>query len=355
MRKRCLVPVVLLCACFAVQAQQADLGKLKKQYEDAYQVIESETAHSQSALVTAYTNELQSLRGKTQKAGDLDKLKTVLAEISRAQTEQSLPAILPDVQDVRTLAEVYRQRSQEVQTRRAQRLVAVASQYDKLLDTLQRKLTQEGKLDAATAVQTERKLLPGTEQFASARSLLASAQPARTSPVKPEPTPRPNLNDPDKGWTRLFRASGPTIWNTDSDVSEDTFAITLDKAPAKTVWLRMKCVGTNKEDYVIIPMKKEFLNQVKDMGGYAWNGARNQRNGHLELGIGNVAWSAPYRDGNSVSIGGRNGWGWGTSPPGLTYPGSAFAWKGQKGESFVVDISVKDTPLTVEEKNHRLK
>jgi hypothetical protein len=297
------------------------------------------------------------LRGKAQKAGDLDKLKAILAEMSRVQTEQSLPTTLSDVQEVRTLSGVYQQRSQEVKTRRAQRIVAVGSQYDKSLDTLQRRLTQEGKLDDATAVQTERKLLPGTEPLATARSLLASApaQPARTVPAKAEPATRPNLNDPDKGWTRLFRASGPTIWNTDSDVSEDTFAITLDKAPEKTEWLRMKCVGTNKEDYVIIPMKKEFLNQVKDMGGYVWHGAKNQRNGHIELGIGNVAWDAPYRDGNTVSIGGRNGWGWGTSPPGLTYPGPAFAWKGKKGEAFVVDISVKDSPLTVEEKNHRLK
>jgi hypothetical protein len=176
MKKPHLVLVLLLFACFSASAQQADLGKLKKQYDDSILVIEIETAQSQSALVTAYTNEINVLRNKTQKAGDLDKLKTILAEVARVQAEQTLPSTLPDVSELKAIGAAYQQCCQEAKIRRAQRIVALASQYDKALDTLQRRLTQEGKLDDATAVQAERQTLPASEPLATARTLLRTTQ-----------------------------------------------------------------------------------------------------------------------------------------------------------------------------------
>lgn len=192
MSKRCVVPVVLLCACCSVYAQQADLGKLKKQYDDLIQVIEAETKQAQSAILEAYTNELPSFRDKAQEAGDLDKLNAIYAEMSRAQTEQSLPTPLPDVQEVGTVAGVYQQQAQWTKTNRAQRIVTLASYYTNRLDTLQRRLTKEGKLDDATAVQQERKVLWSLEPLAGAKSLLDKPQPSSTPPVVAKPEP-PNV------------------------------------------------------------------------------------------------------------------------------------------------------------------
>lgn len=188
--------MILFSASSWSLAQQADLLRWKTHYDQAILVVETETEKSQFALLSGYTNDLQTLRSKIQTAGDLDKLKLVLAEITRVQTEKALPSTLPDVSEVKTLAAAYQQRSQEEKTRRAQRIVALASQYDKALDTFQVKLTQEGKLPAASAVQAERKRLLSAEPLIAAKALLGSTsemQPSsRTSqPQETKPTASP--------------------------------------------------------------------------------------------------------------------------------------------------------------------
>ena len=115
----------------------------------------------------------------------------------------------------------------------------------------------------------------------------------------------------------------------------------------------MKLVDTG--DFVIIPMNNDALENDVDLGGYRWHGAKSKHNGHIYLGIANHAWGATFRNGDHCSIGGRRGWGWGTSPPGLTYPSAAFSWNGEKQEAKVVEISVKTDSLTVPERNKLLR
>jgi hypothetical protein len=99
------------------------------------------------------------------------------------EAEQSLPSVLPDVSELKALVSAYQQRSQDAKVRRAQRIVVLATQYEKSMDALQRKLTQEGKLDDATAVQAERQALPASEPLATARTLLRTMQGAPQPPT----------------------------------------------------------------------------------------------------------------------------------------------------------------------------
>ena len=160
-------------------------------------------------------------------------------------------------------------------------------------------------------------------------------------------------SDPDRGWTKLFRGSGPSIWNTDTSVGVDSFAVLLESAPEGIRFLRMKLVET--DEVVILPMNNDSLGKDLDLGGYSWSGERTVRNGHIYLGIGNHAWGAGYRNAKHCSIRRERGWGWGTSPPGLTYPHAAFSWEGEKMPAQVVEISVKTSPLTPKEKMKLLR
>lgn len=349
--------LALAVACGNSHAQ--DLESYKKKYQDALDKISSDHAEQVQRIKAAYATGLVSAKDQVQAAGDLNKVKATLSEISRFEKDQTLPqpsdAVIPEIDALRANCQ---KGLDNAAVSRAQAIVNLATGYDRALVALQRDLTRKGDLEKATAVQEERKILAGTELLTSAQAFIAAEskrQPVVSTPqvAQQPPVSRPQLNDPDKGWTKLFRGSGPSIWNTDTDVGEDSYAITLDKAPKGIQFLRIKLVDTN--EVVIIPMNNDSLAKDINLGGYGWYGAKSQHNGHIYLGIANRAWGATYRDGNHCSIGGSRGWGWGTSPPGLTYPGAAFSWKGDKQETKVIEISVKTDKLTIPEKNKMLK
>jgi len=178
----------------------------------------------------------------------------------------------------------------------------------------------------------------------------ATPEPSKNAPVT-ESTTLPATQREE--WVRIFCSSGPGIWNTDLDVGDEPFAIPLAKAPREAKYLRMSLVDQSK--HVIIPMKYEYLAKAKNMGGYTWVGDKRQHKGMYEFGIVNNSWGATYRSESHVSIAGKRGWGWGTSPPGLTYPHAAFSWNGTKTKKAVVSIDVKTGSLTDEEKRHLLR
>lgn len=300
-----------------------------------------------------------SVQNQVQAAGDLNKVKATISEISRFEKDKTLlqPSDL-DIPEIVALRANCQQGLDAAEISRAQAIISLVAGYDRALATLQVDLTRKGELEKATVVQEERKKLTETEMLRSAQSLIAAenkCQSIASNPLiaQPPSASRPQLNDPDKGWTKVFRGSGPSIWDTNTDVGEDSYAIALDKAPKGIQFLRMKLVDAN--DFVIIPMNNDSLTKDVNLGGYGWYGAKSQHNGHIYLGVANRAWGAKYRDENHCSIGGSRGWGWGTSPPGLTYPGAAFSWNGNKEEAKVIEISVKTDNLTIPEKNKMLK
>lgn len=154
-------------------------------------------------------------------------------------------------------------------------------------------------------------------------------------------------------WVRLFCSSGPGIWNSNLDVGETAFATSLTNAPPDVRYLRMSLVDQDK--HIIIPMKQEYLGIAKNMGGYSWIGDKRKSKGIPEFGIVNNSWGAQYRNESHVSIAGKRGWGWGSSPPGLTYPHAAFSWNGGKIKTGIVAIEVKAGALTEEEKQYLLR
>jgi hypothetical protein len=168
-------------------AQQSDLSNLKGRYNDAILVIEVQSARDQTAVLSIYTNELQTLRTKAQTAGDLEALRTILEEVSRSQTQQSIPTNPPSLPDLKILVARCQKSSQQTTLRRAEQIVAFGARYDKALDALQRRLTQAGQLDDAIAVQAERKALLDTEPLVSAKTVMEASPPPKAVPTVPAP------------------------------------------------------------------------------------------------------------------------------------------------------------------------
>ena len=181
---------LFLGACALVSAQQQpDLQQLKSQYDDNVLLVEVEHAKNVAALLTSYTNELNALRIRIQQDGNLDKLRAVLAEITRAQTDRTLPASVLGVPEAAALAGACRQRAQELTSRRAETILANAGKYDNRLAALQKSLTQQGKVEEATAVEAERKRLRESDEVRVARNVLSdptkSALPILPAPGRP--------------------------------------------------------------------------------------------------------------------------------------------------------------------------
>ena len=133
MKTKCVILLLLFGnSCVLAQSTMAQsLDSLKARYMAARSNIEAQA-------FTAYTNGLQVARVKAQAAGDLDGLKAVLTEIAAATNG--------------TVA------GSAVQWRN-QQLQVLARQYGASLKDLQVRLTREGKIEEATAVQHERESL----------------------------------------------------------------------------------------------------------------------------------------------------------------------------------------------------
>lgn len=306
-----------------------------------------------SRLKLQYLTSLDEAIKKASAGSDLDGAVSLRNEQKRFTDTQSIPE-RDDPSDsgvIRQLRDQFRIQATRLNADRVARAKQIHAKYDQVLAQAQAQLTQRQRLDDALIIKAKRELVASAWIPTAHNAAAEAAQ--QPSPVQPSPQkPKVGLNDPDRGWFCLFRSSEPTIWNTDASVSPNHFALSLEKAPKGVQWLRFKRVAGTGGDYLIIPIKVAQLNQDTDFGKYTWNGTGSKINGHTLLGIGNKKWDAPFRDSKTVSIGGKNGWGFGTSPPGLTYPAAAFAWKGQKGDLEVIDISVKATALTTDESNH---
>lgn len=181
------IAVALFWITSVTDGQNINLQDLRTKYDDALLVITTEQAESQSALLSAYTNSLNSLRIQMQKAGDLDKLKAIITECTRTDIEKSLPSQISDVSEIKVLEEEYGRKSQQLRVQNATKIRALASQYDTALMGLQKNLTKEGKLNEATEIQIIRKTLQNEELVTSAVALLTGGTTNQLSSNKLQP------------------------------------------------------------------------------------------------------------------------------------------------------------------------
>jgi hypothetical protein len=163
--------------------------------------------------------------------------------------------------------------------------------------------------------------------------------------------PDPNEGPPPKGWTVLFRASDPGLWNTDSPGAE--FAVRVRRAHSAIRFLRLTRNDTGETLIVPITHKQLALSDRPTPGeGHWWIGTARAEYGARHLGIAQIPAatdSAPdvigllLAEGNCYS---GSGFGWKTFKGDRQY----YCWQGKEIPRTVFEIAVTADPLTEPEK-----
>ena len=191
--------VLLLTTAVAIASNcyAQDLKSYRQKYEDGLQKIVADHQQRTGDITKIYSTGLNSLKARVQAAGDLDKLKSVMEEISRFQMAETLPTVEDKpISEVLTLVKDCQSNTEKADTAKAQRIVRLTAQYDKALLGLQKQHTRKGEIDNATAIQEERKALAEAESVTAANALLAKA--SKPSPkIKQQPAHKPTLRKPE--------------------------------------------------------------------------------------------------------------------------------------------------------------
>ena len=169
----------------------ADLKAHKSTYEKRMGTIVLEHGMKITELGGHYTQALDALLSKVQKVGNLDKTTAVMAEMSRFSKQKAMPSAPSALLEIRNLQSSFSRQATLYEGSRAKRVFTLSSKYDQALDRLQRGLVSSGKLDAAKAVQEERRKVQASPAYQAAKGILSEAARAgrqserRSDPPKP--------------------------------------------------------------------------------------------------------------------------------------------------------------------------
>ena len=165
--------------------------------------------------------------------------------------------------------------------------------------------------------------------------------------------PDPNEGPAPKGWTVLFRADDPALWNTDSPGKE--FAVPVRRAHSTIRYLRLKRLDTG-ESLIVAVARARLADVPKPLPerGHAWQGTAKDEYKGRHLGIFHgPRWKWPDlpKDGISVLNEGWDG-----------FAGSGFGhkvnvgdrqyccWKDKEIPKTAFGIAVTADPLTEDER-----
>ncbi len=195
------------------------------------------------------------------------------------------------------------------------------------------------------------------------KSRTARAEAPSTGSAPPPAAIDPNapLDDegpPPEGWTVLFRADDPAIWNTPSP--GEKFAIPMKQAHSTIRFLRLKRMDTRA--VLIVPIThKQLASQpnLPILEGVEWNGTNRLEYGGYHLGIlrgPRLNW--PGFEHGTISIL-NDGWnGFAGSGFGHKIGGpekQCYCWQGKEIPRTPFEIAFTVGPLTPEEEKHVVK
>ncbi len=194
--------------------------------------------------------------------------------------------------------------------------------------------------------------LPETRNLWLIAPAIRSAAP-EAPPIDRSAPVAPPVADP-AGWTVLFRADDPALWNQDVGNPDmiNGFAAAIDKLDTPVQYLRLRRLDTGES--LIIPITKSALASGGPINGVMqWSAGTQTWRGARLLGIAQQAAPAAkpgellvYRD--ALLDGGFRGWGFAKSV-GTDFQ-QAFSWNGQPIDKTIFEIAVTGKPLTPAER-----
>ena len=171
----------------------------QKQNEYVRQVaeIDAEQAAFQRAWPVEYARELDLLMERCRTAGDFDGWDVVQTERKRFDdTRQINEKASETLSELNVLKNKYRQMLSDQQLLHSRKLVTLCKKYVNDLTDMQKTYMQEGKMDLASAVNTEIRRVRNAPQQLSAEAVLASSATVGTPETE---TPQMLLAGTDKG------------------------------------------------------------------------------------------------------------------------------------------------------------
>jgi hypothetical protein len=171
--------LLVLLACSGVLIA-SDVKTYKATYDKEMGYIVVEHGMSVSKLNESYSKLLDKLSERATGAGDLDKVRAVMAEIERFTNEKTIQSAKAkdSSPDLKRAQLSYLQNMKSLKATQARRIMALVSKYDSALGRLQTSLTKQKKLDDAFAVQNERKAVASSGDVVSAKGVLLESQKA---------------------------------------------------------------------------------------------------------------------------------------------------------------------------------
>jgi hypothetical protein len=283
-----------------VRGDQANLASAIFTHEAKLGVLHETVAAERKALADQYGAALKALQLKVQSEGDLDKLKQVRAEEARFSAQPPAPPPPHPLPELNTLAATYAKRTSEIERKEAGWQVQLAEGFDAELAALQKRLTQAGQIDQASAVQAERQKSAQLESLAQAKARLAlpaDSGPPPPAPPRPAPTPAPlatwyspQVPAPNPlGWMTLFDGRRLYGWNpepssvTSGKILVEDGVLRLDntriflEVPARDVMVRVRLKKVSGQNASV------GVRQQSGSGYVGWfNGGRSFGIGKLD-------------------------------------------------------------------------
>jgi hypothetical protein len=297
---------------------------LKKADEDLVQKLRDARA--------ALDKKLDAAIKSVMKAGDLDEANRINALRKMFETDPDIDAhdqiaalTSPAAKEARAQYEAATQRARESHERR---VGDITRSCVKKLDGVLKEAMRKGDLDEAKRIDTEKK---------AQEDELASSELKR-----------------ENGWIVLFRSSDPSIWNTETNKGESSYAVPLRKAPRMTRWVRLTRCDT--KELVILGVTKPQLSQRPTDGEVAWEGSLQFAQGGRHLGIDKASWHCVVSDGGKIMVThdrGNRGWGFGHKVH--VNDKQYWSWEGEEIPETVFEIAVKDAALTKAEAERVLR
>lgn len=181
---------ILIYAVISPFLTAETLSQLQENFESRLEQIELEQRLAWAPVARSYRDALERLFDTAREEANLDELTAVRDEQRRFAESTAAPDSFSDFPRLRHLQSRLLEQAREQERRQAERIVAAARELDQAMDTLQRRLVTEGKIEEALAVREARQALPQHEAVATALVRMR-AQPVETGSLTRRPAVPP--------------------------------------------------------------------------------------------------------------------------------------------------------------------
>ena len=169
-----------------------EIEALKSIYEQSLSGIDKEYSDKARNWPDEYLKELDVIQKKMQKAGDLDGWQVVNKEVTRFNSDKSIPitSIVATASDLQSIQKRYQVLSSGIETEKSKKIVSLTEKYVSRLATTQKTLTIAGKIDDALIVNSEIKRVKALPKVSAAEFALMTVE-AEKAPEQKTPATSP--------------------------------------------------------------------------------------------------------------------------------------------------------------------